>query len=125
MPIPPEGFEPSRARGPRRSECRAYAFRHGGKQVALRREQQAIWLRRESNPHRAGLQPAALPVSYKSLDEADGTRAEGGRRPTRNLPRDSRARSPLRHGFKDIDAGQPAMARRTNDAPTRESRDLV
>jgi hypothetical protein len=30
--IPPEGFEPSRARGPRRSERRAYAFRHGGKQ---------------------------------------------------------------------------------------------
>ena len=30
-PIPPEGFEPSRARGPRRSERRAYAFRHGGK----------------------------------------------------------------------------------------------
>jgi hypothetical protein len=55
------------------------------------------WLRRESNPHRAGLQPAALPVSYKSPDEADGTR-------TRNLPRDSRARSPLRHGFKDFDA---------------------
>jgi hypothetical protein len=30
--MPPEGFEPSRARGPRRSERRAYAFRHSGEQ---------------------------------------------------------------------------------------------
>lgn len=30
LEVPPEGLEPSRARGPRRSERRAYAFRHGG-----------------------------------------------------------------------------------------------
>lgn len=30
MEVPPEGVEPSWARGPRRSERRAYAFRHGG-----------------------------------------------------------------------------------------------
>ena len=41
-------------------------------QVVLRREQQAAWLRRESNPHRAGLQPAALPVSYKSRTKPTG-----------------------------------------------------
>lgn len=52
------------------------------------------WLQRESNPQRAGFQPAALPVSYRSLvDEADGIR-------TRNLPSDSRARWPLRYSFK-------------------------
>jgi hypothetical protein len=44
---------------PRRSERRASA-------VPPRRRVSPRWLRRESNPLRAGLQPAALPVSYRS-----------------------------------------------------------
>ena len=76
--MPPEGFEPPRARGPRRSGRRAYAFRHGG--VLLVR----VWLRRESNSRRAGLQPAALPVSYRS-------RAESATKPTGLEPACSRA----------------------------------
>ena len=54
--MPPEGLEPPRESHPRRSERRASA-------VSPRRHTR---LRRESNPLRAGLQPAALPVSYKS-----------------------------------------------------------
>jgi hypothetical protein len=48
----------------------------------------------------------------------------GGTR-TRTLPRDSRARSPLRHGSSELTTREPSVTRRTNDAPTRESRPRV
>lgn len=81
--IPPEGFEPSRARGPRRSERRAYAFRHGGMMAPAGIEPAPRW---DSASRSTG--------ELQEPSEADGTR-------TRTLPRDSRARWPLRYGSNE------------------------
>ena len=114
-PAPPYRRRDLNSHGPspRRSERRASA-------VPPRRRGTPEWLRRESNPLRAGLQPAALPVSYRSRADRQRNRRDSNPQP----PDRQSGALPLRHDSRPA-RGRPTMARRTNDAPTRESRSRV
>ena len=103
---------PHRLYGPRRSERRAYAFRHSGR-----------WYMAP-----AGIGPAARRVSTsRSTGELQkpGVVQRNRRESNPHLPDRQSGARPLRYGSLQSLARPCAVARRTNDAPTRESRPRV
>ena len=76
----------------------------------------ARWPQRESNPRRAGFHPAALPVSYKSLERS--RRESNPHSPERQSGALAvTLRLQVQQGCRWYEPGK------TNDKPTRESRD--
>ena len=118
---------PHRPCGPRRSERRAYAFRHGGMMAPAGVEPATRWI----SPSRSTgelQEPESTMTGFPSFPSFPSSPS--------CLPRsrrDSNPHSPERQSgalavalrLLVVARCASAMARQTNDRPTRESRDLV